>query len=188
MNYRTILPLTAAAVAISAGSAAAQATWDTANVPQPHLKAALELAAQENSWRHPGLVSCYWSEGVSAQDVNKDPGGQKIFDNLYFVGSSKISIYAIDTSEGIILIDSMNNVAEVDKYILPNMKAVGLDPSRLKILILSHGHADHFGGGGYLWKGFACERTCRKPTGTSPKRCPRRPATAGACRQSATLW
>jgi metallo-beta-lactamase class B len=139
---------------MSTGSAAAQATWDTADVPQPHLKAALELAAQENSWRHPGLVSCYWSEGLSAQDVNKDPGGYKIFDNLYFVGSSKISIYAIDTSEGIILIDSMNNVAEVDKYILPNMKAVGLDPSRLKILILSHGHADHFGGGGYLVEKF----------------------------------
>jgi metallo-beta-lactamase class B len=44
----------------------------------------------------------------------------------------------------------MNTPAEVDKYILPNMKTVGLDPSRLKILIMSHGHPDHFGGGKYL--------------------------------------
>jgi metallo-beta-lactamase class B len=150
MSYKTILPLTTAALAMSASLAVAQATWDSANVPQPHLAAALALAAQENSWRHPGLVSCYWAEGVSAQDVNKDPGGYKIFDNLYFVGSGKISVYAIDTSDGIILIDSMNTQGEVDKYILPNMKTVGLDPSRLKILIMSHGHADHFGGGKYL--------------------------------------
>jgi metal-dependent hydrolase (beta-lactamase superfamily II) len=44
----------------------------------------------------------------------------------------------------------MNTQGEVDKYTLPNMKTVGLDPSRLKILIMSHGHADHFGGGKYL--------------------------------------
>lgn len=150
MRCETILPLTAAALALSAGLTFAQATYDSANVPQPHLAAARALAAEENSWRHPGLVSCYWTEGVSAQDVNKDPGGYKIFDNLYFVGSGKISVYVIETSDGLILFDSMNTPAEVDKYILPNMKAVGLDPTRLKILIMSHGHADHFGGGKYL--------------------------------------
>lgn len=146
MICRTILPV----VALSLGSAFAQATWDSAIVPQPHLAAALALAAQENSWRHPGLVSCYWTEGVSAQDVNKHPGGYKVFDNLYFVGNGKMNVYAIDTSDGIILIDSMNNQAEVDQYILPNMKTVGLDPTRIKILILTHGHADHFGGSKYL--------------------------------------
>jgi metallo-beta-lactamase class B len=149
MNTKSILSI-ALVLAISGRIAFAQATWDSANVPQPHLQAALALAAQENSWRHPGLVSCYWEEGVSAQDVNKDPGGYKVFDNLYFVGNGKISVWAIDTSAGIILFDSMNTPAEADKYILPNMRAVGLDPARLKILIMSHGHADHFGGGGYL--------------------------------------
>lgn len=103
MSYKTIVPFTAAVLAMSVGFAAAQATPDSANVPQPHLAVALALAAQENSWRHPGLVSCYWTEGVSAQDVNKDPGGYKVFDNLYFVGSGKISVCAIDTSERIIL-------------------------------------------------------------------------------------
>jgi hypothetical protein len=72
MNYKTILP----ALAMSVSIAAAQATWDSANVPQPHLAAALALAAQENSWRHPGLVSCYWAEGVSAQDANKEETGR----------------------------------------------------------------------------------------------------------------
>jgi hypothetical protein len=67
MNYKNILSLVAAvaSMAIAAGSAAAQAHPGSVNVPQPHLKSALALAAQENSWRHPGLVSCYWTEGVS---------------------------------------------------------------------------------------------------------------------------
>src|SRR6516162_6668079 len=142
MYQKKVVPLATAVIALGlrANSAAAQANPDSANVPQPHLKAALGLAAQENSWRHPGLVSCYWADGVSAQDVNKDPGGYKIFDNLYFVGNNKLSVYAIDTSDGIILTDSMNTPAEVDKYILPNMKTVGLDPARLKFLIMAHGH------------------------------------------------
>ncbi|MCC6390566.1 MAG: MBL fold metallo-hydrolase [Bryobacterales bacterium] len=151
MNYTNILSAAAAAaMTMLAGPAAAQAHPDSMHVAQPHLEAALRLAAQENSWRHPGLVSCYWAEGVSAQDVNKDPGGYKIFDNLYFVGNHKLSVYAIDTSDGIILTDAMNSPAEVEKYVIPNLKAVGLDPARLKILIMAHGHADHFGGSGYL--------------------------------------
>src|SRR5215472_1589991 len=110
--------LLAAVLALSGGIAAAQsAAPQAANLSQPHLKAALALAAQENTWRHPGLVSCFWTEGVSAQDVNKDPGGYKIFDNLYFVGNNKLSVYAIDTSDGIILTDAMNTPAEVDKYL-----------------------------------------------------------------------
>jgi metallo-beta-lactamase class B len=122
---------------------------------------------------------------VSAQDVNKDPGGYEVFDNLYFVGSGKISVWAIDTSDRIILIDSMNTVAEVDKYILPNMKNVGLDLVRLKILIMSHGHADHFGGGAYLVEKYhvraylsdvdwdLAEKTAKEPgynRGLPPKR------------------
>jgi metallo-beta-lactamase class B len=152
MNDKNMLFLAAVVVGMvmPAGWVDAQAHPDSVNVAQSHLKAALALAAQENSWRHPGLVSCYWAEGVAAQDVNKDPGGYKIFDNLYFVGNNKLSVYAIDTSDGVILTDAMNSPAEVDQYILPNMKAVGLDPARLKILIMAHGHADHFGGSAYL--------------------------------------
>jgi hypothetical protein len=46
--------MTAAALAMSDGLAAAQAARDSANVSQPHLAAALALAALENSWHHRG--------------------------------------------------------------------------------------------------------------------------------------
>jgi metallo-beta-lactamase class B len=150
MKYRVVFPLAAVALVMSAGFSLAQASWDTANIPQPHLEAAMKLALQESSYRHPGLVSCFWALGQASQNVNKNPGGAKIFDNLYYVGDGKYGIYAIDTSEGIILIDAMNTQSDVDNVIIPNMKNVGLDPARLKLFILSHGHPDHFGGAGYL--------------------------------------
>lgn len=138
------------AACVAAGAALAQATHDTADIPQPHLQKARKYAAQENAWRHPGLSACYWDEGQASQNVNKHPAGAKVFDQVYYVGNGKYGPYAIDTGEGIILIDAMNNREQVDQYILTNMRNVGLDPKRLKILILSHGHSDHFGGAQYL--------------------------------------
>jgi metallo-beta-lactamase class B len=136
-------------VALATG-AAGQGAPEPVDVSQSHLAAARALAAEENSWRHPALITCYPNMGAPSQSVNKDPGGYKIFDNLYYVGNGKIGPYAIDTSAGIILIDSMNNRSDVKKIILPNMRMVGLDPSRLKILIITHGHGDHYGGARYL--------------------------------------
>lgn len=145
----------AALVAISIATAARgsdgyTAFPEVADVPQPHLEKALAIAARQNSWRHPALITCYPYEGQPSQNVNMNPHGTKIFDNLYYVGNGKYGTYAIDTSDGIILIDSMNNGKEVEENILPRMREVGLDPNRLKILIISHGHADHFGGSKYL--------------------------------------
>jgi metallo-beta-lactamase class B len=144
----------AAILAVMSGTGAAQATWNSGNVPQPHLAKARAIAAEDNSWRLIGLVTCYPNDGQPSQRVNKDPSGFRVFDNVYYIGDGKTGPYAIDTTEGIILIDSMNNPGDVDKVILPNMHNVGLDPARLKILILSHGHADHYGGARYLQDRF----------------------------------
>jgi metallo-beta-lactamase class B len=144
----------AAFVAAMSGALSAQATYNSANVPQPHLAKARALAAEDNSWRLIGLVTCYPADGQPSQRVNKDPGGFRVFDNVAYVGDGRDGPYAIETSDGIILIDSMNNPDDVEKVILPNMRAVGMDPARLKILILSHGHADHYGGAKYLQDKF----------------------------------
>ena len=159
---KRIYPSVAIALMLAAGASAQEggrftAFPEVADVPQPHLERALQLAAQQNSWRHPALVACYPYEGQPAQNVNMNPDGTKIFDNLYFVGNGKYGTYAIDTSDGIILIDSMNSAQEVQDVIIPNMKEVGLDPNRLKVLIISHGHADHFGGSKYLIDNYGVE-------------------------------
>jgi metallo-beta-lactamase class B len=128
----------------------AQALFDSGHIAQPHLQKAREYAARDNSWRHPGLSSCYWDDGQASQNLHRHPQPARIFDEVYYVGNGKYGVYAIDTSDGIILIDAMNSQTEVDNFILPNMRAVGLDPARIKILLFSHGHPDHYGGGRYL--------------------------------------
>ncbi|SEJ74078.1 metallo-beta-lactamase class B [Sphingobium sp. AP50] len=137
-------------MAAAASTAAAQALWDSGNVPQPHLAKARALAAQSKGWRNPGLGVCYWDDAQPAANMAREEPARKLFDNLYFIGSGQDSVWAIDTPDGIILLDAMSNSKDVDTYVLPGLKAVGLDPARLKMLIISHGHADHFGGAQYL--------------------------------------
>ncbi len=127
-----------------------QATPETANIPQPHLAKARQEAFQDNDWRFPPLITCYPNEGQPAQKIIKDPGPARAADNLYFLGYGIVSAWAIDTSDGIILIDALNNQEEADKYIVGGLQKLGLDPSRIKIILVSHGHGDHYGGAQYL--------------------------------------
>ncbi len=69
----------------------------------------------------------------------------KVFDNLYFVGTKFHSSWALTTSEGIILIDTLYDYAS-DEAILGGMKKLGLDPATVKYVIISHAHGDHVGG------------------------------------------
>src|ERR1700688_2851380 len=69
----------------------------------------------------------------------------KVFDNLYFVGSKIHSSWALTTSEGIILIDTLFKYNS-EEEIVGRLKKLGLDPATVKYVIISHSHADHVGG------------------------------------------
>jgi metallo-beta-lactamase class B len=69
----------------------------------------------------------------------------KVFDNLYFVGTKIHSAWALTTSDGIILIDTLYDYAS-DEAIVGGLKKLGLDPASVKYVIVSHGHGDHVGG------------------------------------------
>jgi metallo-beta-lactamase class B len=73
----------------------------------------------------------------------------KVFDNLYFVGQTEYSVWAINTSAGIILIDAIFDYS-VDDEVAGGLKKLGLDPANIKYVIVSHGHSDHSGGAKYL--------------------------------------
>jgi metallo-beta-lactamase class B len=75
---------------------------------------------------------------------------QKVFDNLYYLGQMAVSAWAINTPDGIILIDALNNTDEARNIIVPALRAVGLDPARIKYVIITHSHGDHYGGAQYL--------------------------------------
>ncbi|TQS70733.1 MBL fold metallo-hydrolase [Rhodobacteraceae bacterium] len=80
-----------------------------------------------------------------------------IFDNLVFLGTSWTTTWAIPTSDGIILIDALNNEDEAKRFIEGGLREVGLDPADIKKIVVSHAHGDHYGGAAYLQKKYGAE-------------------------------
>ena len=70
-------------------------------------------------------------------------GGQ-VFDNLYILTTKMNSAWAVNTSAGIILIDTLFGYAAQDE-IVDGLKKVGLDPANIKYIVVSHAHGDHDG-------------------------------------------
>jgi metallo-beta-lactamase class B len=68
----------------------------------------------------------------------------RIIGNIYYVGSAGISSYLIESSAGLMLLNS--GTAETASLILPNIKQLGFDSHEVKILVGLHGHYDHIGG------------------------------------------
>lgn len=81
----------------------------------------------------------------------------QVFDNLYYLGTKWVSAWAIETSDGIILFDALNNNDEAAEYIEGGMKTLGLDPADIKKIIVAHAHGDHYGGAQYLKDKYGAE-------------------------------
>ena len=77
----------------------------------------------------------------------------KVFDNLYFFGEKEYSVWAVTTSQGIIVIDTIFDYS-VEDEVAGGMKKLGLDPANIKYAIVSHGHYDHSGGARFLQEKF----------------------------------
>ena len=73
----------------------------------------------------------------------------RVFDNLYALGRTSTVIWAIKTPAGIALIDA-GYPDQVESVVLPGLRKLGLDPTDVKLVLLAHGHADHFGGAVYF--------------------------------------
>jgi metallo-beta-lactamase class B len=73
----------------------------------------------------------------------------KVFDNLYFVGQSEYSAWAVTTTDGIILIDTLFDYS-VEEEVAGGLKKLGLDPATIKYAVVTHPHPDHHGGAKFL--------------------------------------
>ena len=72
-----------------------------------------------------------------------------MFDNLYFVGQTEYSAWAVTTSDGIILIDTLFDYS-VEEEVAGGLKKLGLDPATIKYAVVTHPHPDHHGGAKFL--------------------------------------
>ncbi len=77
----------------------------------------------------------------------------KVFDNLYFVGMTEFSSWAVTTSDGIIIIDPVFDYS-VDAEVVEGLQKLGLNPADIKYVLISHGHLDHAGGAKLLQERF----------------------------------
>ncbi len=79
--------------------------------------------------------------------VNAEP--TRVFDNVYYVGTTEVGGWLVTTSAGYILIDTMWGESP-EQTIVPGMKKLGLDPAKIKYVLLTHYHVDHVDGAKYF--------------------------------------
>jgi metallo-beta-lactamase class B len=146
---RTVLPSAGSIVVLLlCATAVAQAPQPDTAAVRDHLSKARALAAGD-------LYTTYVQRCITVQaypqfvnDLQRKAPlpATRVFDQLYFVGENAVSSWALDTSEGIILFDALNGPDDVTGTIVPGLKKFGLDPARIKYIVMTHAHGDHFGG------------------------------------------
>lgn len=99
--------------------------------------------------------------GPGAQGGSPPPGmpnadmikPQWIFDNVALIGDRGTVMFVLKTSAGVVLIDSGYS-DKLESILLPSLAQLGIEPSHVKYILVTHGHADHFGGAPYFQSHF----------------------------------
>ncbi|MDR6126712.1 metallo-beta-lactamase class B [Sphingomonas sp. SORGH_AS802] len=117
----------------------------------PGAHAYADLAAEAGGKLWP-VTLYYRCQAVRERRPLKAPAPKpvEVFDRVYSIGTAENNIWAIDTNDGILLLDALSSEANARDVIVANMKTLGLDPRRIRIIVITHNHLDHFGGAAYL--------------------------------------
>ncbi|SHO44129.1 MBL fold metallo-hydrolase [Desulfopila aestuarii] len=86
--------------------------------------------------------------GARIPAVHVEP--TEIFKDVYFIGTTSVGCMLYNTKDGIVMWDAMNNTDDMINILEPDMAALGLDPADIKLVMISHGHGDHYGGAKYI--------------------------------------
>jgi metallo-beta-lactamase class B len=155
-----------AAIALVIGTAATQA--QTAATPESLVIAAKRAAGQDYAGTF--LRICVAPENLAAGAGGRAGRGggnalpaaaavpdratwyaqpYKVFDNLYFIGTKIHSAWALTTSQGIIVIDTLFSYA-IEPEIVEGLSKLRLNPRDIKYVVISHAHGDHDQGAALL--------------------------------------
>jgi metallo-beta-lactamase class B len=75
----------------------------------------------------------------------------RLFDDFYYVGTISVGSFVIDTKDGLIMIDTGWGGPDCSQFV-NDIKRLGLNPNKIKLILISHEHLDHYGGVPYLKK------------------------------------
>ena len=98
----------------------------------------------------------------------------KVFDNFYWLGTRQHSSWALQTSAGIIIIDT-NFAWATEPEIIEGLTKLGLNPRDIKYVVISHAHGDHDQGAAELQKRYGAQVVMGTPDWEATLK---RPATA----------
>ncbi len=147
------LPKLALGLTVSAAvSLAAYAQGPAPAPPKPDSPAVAAMVEKAKKtagtqWADEEHFFCEAPRANAATDPPMTP--TKIFDNLYAIGNTGTVVYVAQTSAGLLMIDSLG-ANFLETQLLPGFKALNLNPADVKIIVLGHGHADHFGNALYF--------------------------------------
>jgi metallo-beta-lactamase class B len=155
--YKTILIVLQCLTLLTGAAAAYAQRGDRGAPPAPkpdnaqslaHASAAKKIAGDDAFLANPYNFFCVAGNARAQNNNAPDLDPTKLFDNVYAVGNSETAVYAVTSSEGIVLLDAgFENKAEA---LVQQIQKLGFDPARVKYILLGHGHADHFGGSKYF--------------------------------------
>jgi metallo-beta-lactamase class B len=156
---KVLLAMASCAVAAAAWSAEQPSTQAVAT----HVEAARRAAGSDHGFIFGRLCedpirsiqAAPASGEVPAELTGTDPARKwyaepaRAFDDLFFLGQTAFSVWGLRTSEGIILVDSIFDYS-VEAEVVEGLRKLGIDPTQIRYVIISHAHADHSGGAGIL--------------------------------------
>jgi len=149
---------------LDAQAAQAKAVDNAMPAPPPFVPLASPLPAEATEYdKHMQIARISWANNndITAPFWCAHPGEgsnpalrdrsvvpiTEIFDGFYFTGTISVGQYVMKTPDGgYILFDTMNNAADVHNITIPQLQAAGIDPSKLRAIVVTHGHGDHDGG------------------------------------------
>ena len=175
MKQNTLQMITAAAFALAAGSAVVVAQSKT-GAADAHVAAAKAATGQDhlfmfNQLCAPPAAPAPAVAAPAAPQPSPPDRSQwhvepvKVFDNLYFVGQSEFSAWAVKTSAGIILVDTIFDYS-VEDEVVGGLKKLELDPRRSSMRSSAMATATTRAVRSACRKISARASSCPRPTGT----------------------
>ena len=153
MTTLAVRSLTSVVLLVSVGVSAQQ---PPAPQSKPDSPAVIQQIAKLKETVGPRWADAvrFWCEAPRANRAD-DPVVEpsRVLDNVYAIGSIGTVAYVIRTSAGLMMIDALPP-DELETRLLPGFAKLGLDPAQVKLILVGHGHADHFGGAGYFQQRF----------------------------------